>query len=141
MATDLKQLEHVLHGDDVQYLHLFPHRDCVPAIETNPLLDVMSRGVDVDEFLVRLMLDRQYIGWTTHQSVAKMIRSPGVTRRWQHGHSLVMVAIHERHPLSLLHHATPHIRNEAECDGLDDVRSPRLPEVTCGRAWLGGIEA
>ena len=67
MATDLKQLEHVLHGDDVQYLHLFPHRDCVPAIETNPLLDVMSRGVDVDEFLVRLMLDRRYIGWTTHQ--------------------------------------------------------------------------
>jgi len=67
MATDLKQLERVLHGDDVQYLHLFPHRDAVPAIETNPLLDVLSRGVDVDEFLVRLMLDRRYIGWTTSQ--------------------------------------------------------------------------
>ena len=67
MATDLKQLERVLYGDDAQYLHLFPHRDSVPAIETNPLLDVMSRGVDVDEFLVGLMLDRRYIGWTTHQ--------------------------------------------------------------------------
>jgi len=67
MATDLKQLERVLYGDDAQYLHLFPHRDSVPAIETNPLLDVMSRGVNVDEFLVRLMLDRRYIGWTTHQ--------------------------------------------------------------------------
>jgi hypothetical protein len=62
-----KQIDRInalLYGDEGRYAYLFPNRDDVPVITNHPFQDIVHDKQKADEFVIRAILDPEYIGWT-----------------------------------------------------------------------------
>lgn len=61
---DQKMMEELFSGDEGEYAYLFPYRDSVPRVEKTIFDDVRFGQEPVDKFVVRTMLNADYIAWT-----------------------------------------------------------------------------
>ncbi len=59
-----QDIEDILYGDAGKYAHLFPFRDRVPQVSSHIFEDMFSHEKSIDRFVVRTMMDIDYIGWT-----------------------------------------------------------------------------
>ena len=57
------EIDRILNSDEGEYSYLFPYRKRVPEIKTHPFL-IVNRDDRTDAFVVKTMLDPEYIGWT-----------------------------------------------------------------------------
>ena len=60
LQADIEQL---LHSDEGEYAYLFPYRNRIPEVKSHPFM-IVNRDERIDSFVVKTMLDPQYIGWT-----------------------------------------------------------------------------
>jgi len=60
----IDRINELLYGDEGKYAFLFPNRDDVPTVTNHPFQDIVHDKRKADEFVIRAILDPEYIGWT-----------------------------------------------------------------------------